>query len=167
MRKIVVLAMAVGCVAYGAKKPEPVVILEMSYDAPTEKVFGAMVQAVSTFEIKTALKDGCLVKFSTVRPPTATESLGELFGAIGAAGGGGPQATVPISPVEWTILCTGRSDGKTLVTIRATIQVSGRAVDVMAFRGATPDKAFVQRTVPAIWSSIDATLSAQSLGVNK
>jgi hypothetical protein len=164
--KKAVLFMVISCVAYGAKKPEPFVILEMSYDAPTEKVFGAMVQAVSAFEIKTALKDGCLLKFSTVRPPTASESLGGLFGALAGAGGQ-PQATVPVTPVEWTVLCTGRSDGKTWVTIRATIQVSGRAVDVMAFKGQNPDKAFVQRTVPAIWSSMGIALSAQSPDINK
>ena len=53
MKNTFVLFAFVTCMAAQVRKaPEPDVSMSKSYDAPVEKVFGAMVQAASSYEIK-------------------------------------------------------------------------------------------------------------------
>jgi hypothetical protein len=73
-------------ICFGA---EPEVPMSKSYEAPVEKVFGAMVQASSSHDIKLVSKDGCLVKFAAAMPGTAA-------GAIGTLLGGGAEAVITV-----------------------------------------------------------------------
>jgi hypothetical protein len=155
--------------------PKPVAPMAMTYEASTERVFGALVQAVSTFEIKTALKDGCLLKFSTLRPfdewekrfNQRNEEANALIRRLRAQS---PQLAGPElpsldvrKPVDWTILCSGLDGGKTSVTIRATKQigVAGNgeyAVVPDALSATDPDRAIAIQIISSIWSSLDHAL---------
>jgi len=153
MKNTFVLFAFVTCMAAQVRKaPEPDVSMSKSYDAPVEKVFGAMVQAASSYEIKLASKDGCLLKFATAMPGTTLGSIAELLGAVAGQRRGGPE---PVETVEFTAMCSSRGHGTT-VNISAASREAGRMVPRF--------DAFVKRTASEIWSSLDYAIPATVAG---
>lgn len=116
--------------------------MSKSYEAPVEKVFGAMVQASSSHDIRLVSKDGCLVKFAAAMPGTA-------LGAIGTALGGGAEAVIT---VDFTAMCSGRGDSTT-VKVSATMKVGGHDRPILVGQVGTVNT-FVKKTVSAFWSSM-------------
>jgi hypothetical protein len=116
------------------------------FEASSEKIFGAIEQAVADLDIKQALREGCLVKFPATHPPTIAEAIGQL--------GGGASQTIA---TDWTILCHTLPDGRTAVSIHVTIQLYGPGhspTDVMTFRDNNPDKKFAVNTAKKIFDTL-------------
>ena len=109
---------------------------EKTYDAPVDKVFGAMVQAAAGFEIKTALKDGCVVQFAHVS-----------------------------TNLEISAFCTELADGKTKVVIRLFLKSSdgGMVEDLKPMSSRLFDLKFHEKSMAGVfWQSMDKNIQPRT-----